>query len=96
MSTTMTFTSVYRTADIYLCAIKAAREHRAISCSVHKPEWNNTVKITKKIGLIGYQNNPSQDRFILFMSDAHRVHTCPSLVQISTLWRCAKISVLEW
>ena len=31
----MPFRFVYRIADIYFCAIKAARERRDISCWVH-------------------------------------------------------------
>ena len=34
----MQFIFVYRTADIYLCAI-FPRESRDISCSVYKSEW---------------------------------------------------------
>ena len=40
--TNMPSTFVYRTADIYLCAIKATRERSYISCSVHKSKWHST------------------------------------------------------
>ena len=41
-------TFVYRTAVIYLCAIKAAREGRDVSCSVYKCEWHSILKPTER------------------------------------------------
>ena len=52
--TTMPFTFVYRTADMYLSAISAVRERWGLSCSVHKAEWHTIYILLEKLQLFEY------------------------------------------
>ena len=49
----MPITFVYRTADIYICNILAARERRDISC-IHKSEWHRKYKFYLKRNTISH------------------------------------------
>ena len=66
---TKPFTFVYRTADIYLCTIKTARQCNDISGSVHKYEWHS---ISSDI----YMKN-KKIYFCLFREGGGDDPTCP-------------------